>query len=156
MTEDIRIYCNDDGLHEERGSTNIITLRRLDEPGLDGARWREVPVQSNKQHSYDDLRVQVHGAERGIRETVITPDGERLTGVSAGRTRSANAAKRAGYDPAKLLGSTLHFDFRCATCGSDPSVSAAKLDHILDRFQAAGYDRVSLKELETAAHILRN
>lgn len=156
MTAEIHVYCDDGALHEKRGSTNIITLRRLDKPGLDGAMWREVPVQSNKKHSYDDMRVMLGGSERRIRETVITADGERLTGVLAGRTRSEDAAKYAGYDPDSMRGSTLHFDLRCSTCGRDPNISSANMDRLLDGFHAAGYTRLELMKLEEYAHILRN
>lgn len=152
---DIRITCNDGGLHEDRGLTNIIHLRKLPAPGLDGASWREVPVKSNKTNNNEYESARVLGAERGTRETVITPDGERLTGVSAGRTRSRIAAEAAGCDPDTLIGSTLHFDLRCSTCGLHPSLSSPNLDRILDGLHGAGHTQVTLKVIETAVHRLQ-
>lgn len=150
MTE-IKIICDDGGFHEQRGPRNIIVLRRLSAPGLDGALWREVPIESNRQLAPNEP---VLNAERGRRETVITPNGERLTGVFAGRTRSRLAAEAAGHDPDKLVGSTLHFDLRCSTCGLDPAVSSPNLDRILDGLHGAGRTQATLKLIETAAHSL--
>lgn len=149
---EIRITCDYGPEHEKRGPRNIIVLRRLTEPGLDGALWREVPIESNRQLAPNEP---VLNAERGRRETVVTPDGERLTGVFAGRTRSRLAAKAAGHDPDKLIGSTLHFDLRCSTCGLNPAISSPNLDRILNGLHNAGHAQVTLKLLETAAHSLQ-
>lgn len=156
MTAEIRIVCNDGGQHLKRGPRNIITLRRLDQPGLDGAIWRELPVRSGKDRSRSDLAALLAGGERGTRETVITPEGERLTGARAGRTRSENAAKRAGYDPEPLRGSRLHLDLRCTTCKLDPSTSAETLDPILERLHEAGQEKVELRLIHKAVHLGRS
>lgn len=151
--EEIRVICQDGGRHDQRGTRNIILMRRLSAPGLDGRLWREVPVTSGKKHTKADDGVKVFGSERRTRETVFTPQGERLTGASAGRTRSAGAATGAGHDPEALTGSTLHFDLKCSTCGLGVSVSGERMDSIMEKVRGIGESQVSLSFIQRAVHL---
>ena len=150
----ITVTCNDGPHHKERGERNIIGFWELPDPGLDGCRWREVPMRANKE--YEDPIIGLVGRYRDRKETVFTPDGEMLTGARAGRTRSRGAAETAGYDPEPLIGSILHFELPCPTCGLQVSVKGETLDPILDKLLAAGQVEVSLKMLQLAIHRVAN